>query len=460
MIKALSPEEALGVMSPAIDIVLLDLRFSEEDDANQSGLNLLDKLKSEYPQLPVVITTGYGDVNIAVDAMRRGAADFIPKLDLKVFELQTRLERAMNTSLLERKVEELEKELKLVEPRQIVGTSPSIINIKRIVDAVARDGHVSVLIRGETGTGKELLAHAIHASGWRRSAPFVPVMLSSLPQSMLEAELFGHEVGAFTDAKEKRIGYFEKARGGVLFLDEIGEIGTDMQIKLLRFVEEHELQRLGSTNKIKLDLQIIAATNANLEEKVSSGSFREDLYFRLKVHEIVLPPLRERQQDIVPLISYILEIFRKQGKRVYEISGEALEYLKAYSFPGNVRQLKNIIESALFYTELHGHSQIAVSDLPPEVTTFVAKSSGIVLNDLTNSGQTLEEILDITELRYIEKALQESNGSKSEAGRLLGYNDRFAFSRRVKRIFARNEPLRQAFSELYESFAGRPKDTI
>lgn len=450
---AASPSEALNKMLSPPDIILLDLRFSD-DDNDQTGMQLLRILTEQHSEIPVIMATGFGDVKIAVEAMRLGAADFIPKADLRISELITRLERALDNNLLKRKVEELERELKLVEPRQIIGTSPAMQRIRRTIEAAARDGQISVLIRGETGTGKELVARSIHASGWRQSAPFVSVMLNALPQTMLEAELFGYEAGAFTDAREKRIGYLEKSRGGVLFLDEIGEIGLDVQIKLLRFLEEREFQRLGSTKSIKLDTQVVAATNADLERRVSEGKFREDLYFRLKVHEIILPPLHSRPEDIPPLVSHLLQMFRQRGKRVFEISQAALRQITAYSFPGNVRQLRNVIESALFNAEMRGNRQIEIEDLPQEITTINDKFEVADVR-LEEREISIFEILARTELEYAEKALIKAQGKKTGAWQLLGYNDRFVFSRRMQRIFENFENLKSEFPAVYKKFSGK-----
>lgn len=457
VVSAGSPGEASHKMLSPPDIVLLDLRFSDDND-DQTGLELLETFTKQYPEIPVIMATGFGDVKIAVEAMRRGAADFIQKADLKISELTTRLERALDTNLLKRKIEQLERELKLVEPRQIIGTSPVMERIRRVVEAAARDGHISVLIRGETGTGKELIARAIHASGWRKSAPFVSVMLNALPPTTLEDELFGHEAGAFTDAREKRIGYLEKSRGGVLFLDEIGEVGLDIQVKLLRFLEEREFQRLGSTKSIKLDTQVLAATNADLERRVSEGKFREDLYFRLKVHEVVVPPLRARAEDVPLLVSHLLQVFRQRGKGIYEISPSALQKIVNHPFPGNVRQLRNIIESSLFNAELHGNRQIEIEDLPQEImdasNRFSASDEAIDRQEFS-----ILETLARAELEYVEKALTRTQGKKTEAWRLLGYHDRFVFSRRVQRIFENFESLRNEFPSVYKNFKGKTTRT-
>jgi DNA-binding NtrC family response regulator len=345
----------------------------------------------------------------------------------------------------------LERELQLIEPRKIVGDSPEMQEIKRFIEAVARDGNVTVLIRGETGTGKELVAHALHASGWRHHHPFVAVALTSLPTSTIESELFGHEAGAFTDARARRLGYIERAHRGVLFLDEIGDLPLEAQVKLLRFLEEREFQRVGSTEPIKVDVQVVAATNAELEARVQAGQFREDLYYRLKVHEIVLPPLRERADDIPMLVEHYLHLFRQRGKRVGRIAPDALQLLRHSSWPGNVRQLKNSIESAIFRAEVHGHQQIQASDLPDDAQ----KPASLTHVSFQRPGEAnfdIYEALARTELAYVEKALQAARGKKSEAWKFLGYNDRETLYRRVRRILEQYPQLGQEFSHVSAQF--------
>jgi len=452
---ARSAAEAITLLSPSPDVALLDLRLKEDDPANRDGLVLLQTLRQQFPHLPVLMITAYGDIDTAVECMKQGAVDFIqkPKVDLR--EINTRLARALEHARLSRRVTELEYELHLIEPRQIVGNSSKIQEIKRVIEAVARDGSVTVLIRGETGTGKELVARAIHASGWRRAGPFIPVTLNALPSHTVEAELFGYEPGAFTDARVRHIGYLEKAHGGVLFLDEIGDVEANVQAKLLRFLEEREFQRLGSTSPVKVDVQIITATNADLEARVKEGRFREDLYFRLKVHEIVLPPLRERVEDIPLLVDHFLRLFRQQGKRVGRISPSALEVLQRSSWPGNVRQLKNAIESAIFWAELRQHEQIEVEDLPADVRQSDEKLVPRSTIRIGDKAFAIHEALARVELAYIDEALQAAHGKKTEAWKLLAYPNRFALSRRVRRILEQYPHLGDEFPHLKAKFLSR-----
>jgi len=450
--SALTPEEALGKLSPPPDVVLLDLRLSEADPDNREGLRLLETIHRHYPEIPIVMITGYPDIEIAVEAMRMGAVDFLQKANLKIGEIRARLNHALEHSRLSRRVTQLEQDLNLFEPRKIIGNSSAVLGIKRVIEGVARDGNVTVLISGETGTGKEMVARAIHANGWRQSGPFVPVMLNALPQAMLEAELFGYEPGAFTDARQRHIGYLEKAHGGVLFFDEIGDVDTNIQVKLLRFLEEREFQRLGSTRSIKVDTQVIAATNADLEKRIRDGQFREDLYFRLKVHEIVLPPIRQRPEDIPLLVDYFLQLLRQRGKRIQVIAPEALMILERFPWPGNVRQLKNTIESASFQAELHEHIRLELDDLPVNMRAKDAERMRLLIEKVTENGIDIYEEIARTELFYIEQALVATRGKKTEAWRLLKYNDRFALSRRVRRILEEYPHLKKEFPQIKERF--------
>jgi DNA-binding NtrC family response regulator len=443
-------------LTPPPDAILLDLRLDETVVNNQDGLKLLGALHNQLPSIPLIMITGYPDWEVAVQAMKLGATDFIQKSSvIKSGELKTRLKKALEHSRLTRRVNQLEQELALVEPRRIIGESDEICQIRRIIEVVGNDGEVTVLIRGETGTGKELVARAIHSQGKRRESPFVAVMLNALPQSTLEAELFGHEKGAFTDAREKRLGYLEKAHRGVLFLDEIGDIDLSFQVKLLRFLEEREFQRLGSTKNIPVDVQVIAATNADLEKLVTQGCFREDLYYRLKVHEIMLPPLRNRKADIPLIVEHLLQVFQQRGKKVTTVSYNALQELNKYEWVGNIRQLKNVLESALIKAEINNHTAIENTDLPAEILLKKTVSSLVKVPDmkvLQNINLSIDETLARTELFCVSEALNQVGGRKEKASVLLGYNDRFTFSRRIKRIFKQHPQLALEFVSIHDLF--------
>jgi DNA-binding NtrC family response regulator len=449
---ATSQAEALHQLSPPPDIVLLDMRLKEDEPENREGIALLETIRQQLPLTPVLMHTAHGDVDAAFECIRLGAVDFIEKPRADIREIRTRLSRALEHAQLWRRVSDLEQELNLIEPRQIIGASPVMQEIKQSIEAVANEGRVTVLLEGESGTGKELVARAIHASGWRCAGPFVPLVVASLPADLIEGELFGYEVGAFTDARKRYIGYLERARDGVLFLDEIGELEPRLQVKLLRFLEEREFQRLGGTNPITVDVQIVAATNSDLRTMVEEGRFREDLYFRLKGFDIRIPPLRERVEDIPLLLDHFLQLFRQQGRKVLSFSPQAMDLLIRYHWPGNIRQLRNAVEMSLFRAGYRKHLQVEEDDLPPEVGEAsngqnVAQTVPVELDNLS-----LDEALARTELVLIEKALQQVQGKKTEAWKLLGLNDRFALLRRVKKIAERYPELLADFPFLKNAY--------
>jgi DNA-binding NtrC family response regulator len=454
---ARSKEEAATLLSPPPNLALLDLRLVEEDSTNRDGVALLQHILRQYSQVPVLMMTAYADIDTAVECLKLGAVDFIQKGRSDIREIKARLSSALKQAQLSRRVTELEHELHLIEPRKIVGGSGKILEVKRLIEVVARDGEVTVLIRGETGTGKELVAHAIHASGRRRHYPFVAVALPTIPAAVVESEMFGHEAGAFTDARRRHVGYLEQAHNGIIFLDEIGDLALESQVKFLRFLEEREFRRVGGSRPIRVDVQIVAATNSDLEAKVRAGQFREDLYYRLKVQEITLPPLREHTEDIPQLVEHYLHLARQRGKKVNQIAPTALHGLKKSPWPGNVRQLKNTIESAIFRAELNAHDQIEVDDLPPDISSINPSSknddSHLFSPDAANF--TIQEALARAELFYIEKVLQMTKGRKSEAWKILGYNDRYSLYRRVRRIAEQYPHAVSEFPLVKKSLAGR-----
>lgn len=458
---ATSHAEAMQQLSPPPDIALLDMRLKENEPENREGIALLETLRQQFPQLPVLMHTAHGDVNAAVECVRLGAVDFIEKPRADIREIMTRLERALEKGRLRRRVEDLEKELNLIEPRQIVGASPQMQEVKKSIEALAHDGHATVLIEGENGTGKELVARALHATGRRRSGPFVPVVLASLPANLIEGELFGYESGAFTDARKQHIGYLERANGGLLFLDEIGELEQSLQVKLLRFLEEREFQRLGGNKQIRVDVQILAATNADLRAGVAEGRIREDLYFRLKGFEIKIPPLRERSEDIPLLVDHFLDLFHQQGRRILRFSPQAMDRLLRYQWPGNIRQLRNAVESALFRAGYRKHLQVEDEDLPPELFEDQIPPVNQITTVADLDDISLDEALARTEFALIERALQRVQGKKSEAWKQLGLNDRFALLRRVKRITDHYPKLIHEFAFLKNAYHSEDEsDTV
>ena len=446
---ARSRAEALSLLIPPPDVALVDLRLHELDETNREGLLLLQELRHHFPHMPVLMITAYGDVSVAVEAMKQGAADFLEK-PVSLPELRARLASALEHSSVHRRAVQLESEIRRLEPREIIGNSAVMHEVRRWIDAAAQDGRVTVLITGETGTGKELVARAIHAQGHRRHRPFIAVALAALPVQMIEAELFGYEAGAFTDARERHIGYLEAAHGGVLFLDEISEIDVGVQAKLLRFLEERTFHRLGSTQPIQVDVQVIAATNADLAQRVQNGHFREDLYYRLKVCEIHLSPLRERPEDIPLLTDYFLRLQRQQGRRVERVSQEAMRILQLYSWPGNVRQLRNYLEAAALRAHLEGRSCIEAEDLPHELHNLATVPLPAAMSSTTR--MDVHEAAARAELRCVEEVLRKVGGKKTEAWKLLGYSNRFTFTRRVRQLLTRYPHLKQEFPTLASKF--------
>lgn len=355
---ASNADEAFRLMDAEnFDVVITDLRM-----AGQSGLSVIDKAL-QLPQKPVcIMMTAYGNVETAVEAMRRGAYDFLTK-PLNLEKLEIVIERAL-------KSRETEKENHAMSARLntkfsfsgLIGQSAPLVqcveNAKRVAASKA-----TVLLLGETGTGKELFAQLIHQNSPRAKAPFVPVHCAAIASTLLESEIFGHEKGAFTGANERRIGRFEAANGGTLFLDEIGEIDLATQVKLLRFLETHCIERLGSQKQIQLDVRLVCATNRNLSEMVAKGTFREDLYYRLSVVALILPPLRERAADVPVLIEHYIRYFSAENAlKPPKISRAALDILKKYTWPGNIRELRNLCENLVV---MHSGSEVGEFDLDP-----------------------------------------------------------------------------------------------
>jgi DNA-binding NtrC family response regulator len=425
-----------------VSLVLLDLRLTDADDADHDSLRLLEAIR-EVRDVPIVVMTAFGDIDIAVEAMKSGAADFIQKARTDARELKKVIATTLEKHRLERRVSSFEAEKHRLQMWDLVGDSTPMREVRKLVDMVADDGYTSVLIRGETGTGKELVARAIHSRGWRNSeGAFVAAAIPGVAPTLVERELFGHVKGAFTDAYKDGAGFVAQASGGVLFLDEIGDVAPDIQPKLLRFLDTHTYSRVGSPAQIKVDLQLVCATNRNLEEAVRDGRFREDLYYRIKTVQITLPPLRERIEDVPLLVDHFLFQFRQSGRtRVAGVTAAAMQQLSRYSYPGNVRELHFIVDRAAMTAGMHGHALVDMDDLPIEVTTSVHP----LFVSSEASGFSLDAELARAELAHIERALRVSDGRKSDAWRALGLNDRFALLRRVKRI-------RDQYPDLVEKF--------
>ncbi len=444
VVMAFTADEGRALFLQGCDVVLLDMRLNESDPRNREGLDLLREFHSLRSDIPVVMITAYGDIETAVEAMKCGATDFLPK-PFEMAKLRTTIVNAIRRSELERKVASLQRDILLREPPKLIGQDPKMDEVRQLVEAVAQDGRASVLLVGETGTGKELVARLIHQRGYRAEGPFVGVSIADLPGSLVERELFGHEKGAFTDAYETRPGYFEQANKGVLFLDEIDSVPLDVQVKLLRFLEEREFRRVGGSIPIRVDVQIVAATKRDLRQLINEGRFRDDLYFRLRTFEIRLPPLRERRGDVPLLVNHFLKLFKKQGRTVVsQISPEALRLLEGYNWPGNVRELKSMLEGAVIRAEANGHTRIEADDLPMEMRMQPIPSDR-TSSVFPKNSLNIDEAKARFELQCIEQALMQTGARKTDAARVLGLNDRFALRRRLRNLFRRYPHLFEEF---------------
>ena len=396
--------------SENFDVMLTDFRLPNED-----GMKLIVRAKS-LPKPPIcILMTAYGSEELAVDAMKRGADDYIAKGRLQIDELEMRIARALKQQTLEVENVSLRKQLDAkFGLENIIGQSPAMTEIFEIVRQVAPT-RATVLVLGESGTGKELIAKALHQLSPRAKQPFVTVHCAALAPTLLESELFGHERGAFTGAHERRIGRFEQAQGGTLFLDEIGEIDATLQVKLLRFLGERTFERVGSNKTLTADVRLVAATNKHLEELVKAGKFREDLFFRLRVVEIELPPLRERTGDI-PLLaqSFLREFAKENGKAVNDFTADALEALMNFSWPGNVRELRTAIEHAVVLCK---GERVALRDLPQSV-----RHGGAAVDTRLLQGKALT--VKDAEKQLIIRALKETNGNRTHAAQRIGMSRR------------------------------------
>jgi two-component system response regulator AtoC len=395
--------------SQPVDLLLTDLRLT----GGTEGLDLIRRAQA-LPHAPVcVLMTAYGSEKVAVEAMKRGAYDYITKpLDLD--KLEVVLSRALRSRQVESENRQLRQELdRKFGVEKLIGNSPAMVAIHDRVRQVAPT-RATVLIEGESGTGKELIAQSLHMLSPRRDAHFVPVHCAALSPQLLESELFGHEKGAFTGATERRAGRFEEANHGTLFLDEIGEIDPATQVKLLRVLGEQAIQRVGSNHVIKVDVRVVAATNKNLEALVREGKFRDDLFYRLDVVRIEMPPLRDRREDLPLLINAFLHEFARQNaKKITGVTAEAMDALQRYDWPGNVRELRAAIEHGV---ALCRGERIGLRDLPPRLLGHAGAPTG----DAAPTGLNLEAM----EKHFIERALRQTDGNITDAAKLLGISRR------------------------------------
>ena len=400
-------QAALEKLQEGVDLVLLDYRLPDTD-----GVTILRRIKEFDQDILVILLTAYASVETAVEAMKLGAYHFANK-PFNLDDISAMVERALETTRLRREVRQLRTDAaRPYSLHRIVGASPSITALRHLAARVASSPASTVLLTGESGTGKDLVAKIIHYSSDRAAKPFMNITCSALPEQLLESELFGHERGAFTDARAQKKGLLETADGGTVFLDEIGEMTPGLQAKLLRFLEEKSFKRVGGAADVRVDVRVIAATNRNLEEQVATHQFRSDLFYRLNVLPIAMPPLRSHPEDIPALVEHFIDAFNTEfRKRVLGATLPAYTLLQGYGWPGNVRELRNVIERAMLLSD---GERLDVRDFPA-LTTAVSAGDGF---ELPASGVDLEQL----ERSLLVQALRRSGGNQTRAGALLGLN--------------------------------------
>ncbi len=410
------------------DVVITDIRMEGMD-----GIELLAAIKGIDPSIPVIIMTAYASQKTAIEALNNGAFHYLVKRAAKNDQIKMVIRNALDVHRVKSENRFLKKQLRNNDDfKEIIGKSEEIRKVFTLVDKVA-DTDSTILVCGESGTGKELIARAIHYRSLRESSPFVSINCGALPESLLESELFGHVKGSFTGAIRDKDGLFKVASGGTFFLDEVGETSPGIQVKLLRVLQEREIIPVGGTSPIKVNARLIAATNADLERAVQEDNFRADLYYRLNVIPIVIPPLRHRRDDIPLLVEHFLEkVSAKTGNQA-SITKEALSLLLEYEFPGNVRELENIIERAVI---LHEGEQVDVEDLPDKVRSRTSSRRGL---NIDKAQMTLEEL----EKEYLISVLEETNWQKKKASAILGINASTLY-RKIQRYGLEREMMMKA----------------
>ena len=420
------------------DLILLDLRLREE----MEGLDLLEFIIEEDPAAAVIVISGYGDIATAVEALNKGARNFLDKSKSPLDLIRVTVEHTLRENVADRRIRQLEA---VQGTEEIIGDDPKIKEICELIQIVARQGNFSVLIRGETGTGKELVARAIHKAGPRKDGPFVDVSLLEKNSETITSELFGHEKGAYTGAEKRRRGLFEEAHKGILFLDEIGDLPTDIQVKLLRVLDQRKFRRMGGKADIRVDVQVVTATNRPLEEMVKDGGFRSDLYYRLNVFPIHIPPLRERRSDIPLLARYFLHKMREHGEiPTLDLTDNAIQLMLSYQWPGNVRELESAVKNGAAICVFEAGKKINGRHLQkffllPD--TSFADTEADILKRLSEQ-----------ELQMVDSALIKTGGNKGAAQILLGYQDRFTMLRRVKKICEKYPDLVDNFPAVLKSY--------
>jgi nitrogen regulation protein NR(I) len=432
VITATSAKDALLLIEKEKpDLVLMDIRLPDMD-----GLDALIEVKKRDPKLSVIMMTAYGTTQTAIEAMKRGAYDYVAK-PFNNEELKVLIRKALEAGrLMKESVSYQAKKSELTEGACIVGESPQMLEIYKTIGKVA-DSNATILIRGESGTGKELVARAIYQNSSRKDKPFLAVNCAAIPESLLESELFGHEKGSFTGAINKRIGKFQQCDEGTIFLDEIGDMSLSTQTKILRVLQEHTFEAVGSENTVKVDVRVIASTNKDLSRAIEKGEFREDLYYRLKVVTIYMPPLRNRLEDISLLVDYFIQKFnREYNKNVKKISPEVIQHLKNYKWPGNVRELENALQTAVIMS----NKDVLLLDNFPLFTQKLAVINPEMLQQVSNyekvfqdtvrsilrnpvifpDGELYKSVMADLEKSLIEAVLDENHKSQTKSAKILG----------------------------------------
>jgi DNA-binding NtrC family response regulator len=409
VIEADTAASALAKAADGVDLVLLDYKLPDGD-----GIEVLKRLKERDPDALVVLLTAHVSVELAVEAMKQGAYHYANK-PFNLDEVAILVEKALETTRLRREVRALRaSQAQPYSFDRIVGEGPAVVAVKALLKKVASSPASTVLLTGESGTGKDLAAKVLHYNSARASKPFMNITCSALPEALMESELFGHERGAFTGADRQKRGLFEVADGGTVFLDEIGEMVPGLQAKLLRFLEEKTFKRVGGAVDIKVDVRVVAATNRNLQEEVKQGRFREDLFYRLNVLPIAQPPLRDRADDIPRLVEFYVDVYNAEfKKRIRGVSAEAMAQLQRHPLPGNIRELRNAVERAMLLTE---EQTLGVGDFSPAGATATLRLGEAV--ELPPAGLDLEQL----ERSLVVQALERTGWNQTKAGTLLGLN--------------------------------------